>query len=277
MEVRLINAEIPPAPQFQRYLANLISSIGTSQFEDSFMTLAREICNCEHITIFQRSDASPPQVLLAANNGTSQIAHEVAKKYVAHYWQLDPVHRVTNGHDALQLIELQNVEIDDSNYRHDCYMSVGLDRRLSLLRKLPNETIQINAYSKRSSNRSAHGMLEIASNLEALFALVLKHRDQTSSGATSFTNTFRRRLRMACPALPEREMEVCVSIAKGLSSEAMAIEWGISVNTVLTYRKRAYTRLNISSQNELMRLVIGRLDCSDTSSDWNSTLTKPDQ
>jgi DNA-binding CsgD family transcriptional regulator len=268
MEVRFIKTEIPPAPKFGSYLASLISSIGTSQFENSFMTLAREICNCEHITIFQRSDGSPPQVLLAANNGPSQIAHDVARKYVAHYWQLDPVHRVTNEHDATQLIELQNLEIDDSNYRHDCYMSVGLDRRLSLLRKGPNETIQINAYSKRSSNRSAHGMLEIASNLETLFALVLKHRDHTSSGSASFTNSFRRRLRMTCPTLPEREMEVCVSIAKGLSSEAMAIEWGISVNTVLTYRKRAYTRLNISSQNELMRLVIGHLDCSSPPTEW---------
>jgi DNA-binding CsgD family transcriptional regulator len=262
MEVRLIDAEIRPAPAFQKHLAKLICSIGTSRFDDSFMALARDVCNCEHITIFRRSDCSPPQVLLAANNGPSQIAHETARKYVAHYWQLDPVHRVQNGRDVLQLIELQNVEIDDSNYRHDCYMSVGLDRRLSLLRKLANETIQINAYSKRSTGRSANGMLEIASNLEALLALLLKHREQATSDLNSFTNTFRQRLRLACPTLPERELEVCVSIANGLSSEAMAIEWGISVNTVLTYRKRAYSRLNISSQNELMRLVIGPLDCS---------------
>jgi DNA-binding CsgD family transcriptional regulator len=158
------------------------------------------------------------------------------------------------------LVELQNLEIDDGNYRHDCYMSVGLDRRLSLLQRRPNETIQINAYSKRGNNRLSHGMLEIASNLEALFALVLKHRDLTFPDSASLEDTFRRRLRMACPAMPEREMEVCVSIAKGLSSEAMAIELGISVNTVLTYRKRAYIRLNITSHNELMRLMIGRLD-----------------
>jgi hypothetical protein len=30
----------------------------------------------------------------------------------------------------------------------------------------------------------------------------------------------------------------------------------IGMNTVQTYRKRAYTRLSISSQNELMRLVM---------------------
>jgi len=260
MEVRFTNSEILLAPKFTRYLADLISSLGTLRFENSFMMLARELCNCEHVTIFSRSNTSPPQVLLAANNGPSQIAHDVAKKYIAHYWQLDPVLRVANTNDARMLVELQNLEIDDSDYRHDCYMSVGLDRRLSLLQRVANETVQINAYSKRGINRPTRGMLEIASNLEALFALVLKHRDLASPDSASFADTFRRRLRAACPALPERELEVCVSIAKGLSSEAMAIEWGISVNTVLTYRKRAYTRLNITSHNELMRLVIGRLD-----------------
>src|SRR5882757_832132 len=219
MEVRFTNPEMPLAPKFKKNLAGLIASLGTLQFESSFMSLARELCDCEHITIFSRSNGSPPQLLLAANNGSSQIAHDVAKKYIAHYWQLDPVHRVTNNHDAMILVELQNLEIDDGNYRHDCYMSVGLDRRLSLLQRLPNETIQINAYSKRGNNRLAHGMLEIASNLEALFGLVLKHRDLTLPDSASLTETFRRRFRTACPALPDREMEVCVSIAKGLSSE----------------------------------------------------------
>ncbi len=260
MEVRFTNSKTLPADKYNGYLADLISSLGTLQFETSFMTLARELCNCEHVTIFSRSNASPPQVLLAANNGPSQIAHDVARKYIAHYWQLDPVLRVANKNEATMLVELQNLEIDDGDYRHDCYMSVGLDRRLSLLQRISHETVQINAYSKRGSNRPTHSMLEIASKLEALFALVLKHRDLASPSSTSFADTFRRRLRAACPSLPDRELEVCVSIARGLSSEAMAIEWGISVNTVLTYRKRAYTRLNITSHNELMRLVIGRLD-----------------
>jgi DNA-binding CsgD family transcriptional regulator len=42
----------------------------------------------------------------------------------------------------------------------------------------------------------------------------------------------------------------------GMTSEAIGLKLGISVNTVLTYRKRAYGRLNISCQNELMRLIL---------------------
>ena len=44
-----------------------------------------------------------------------------------------------------------------------------------------------------------------------------------------------------------------------MSSEAIALTLGISVNTVLTYRKRAYTRLGICSQNELVRFIYSKL------------------
>jgi DNA-binding CsgD family transcriptional regulator len=42
----------------------------------------------------------------------------------------------------------------------------------------------------------------------------------------------------------------------GMTPEAIALHLGISVNTVLTYRKRAYGRLKISCQNELLRLIL---------------------
>jgi DNA-binding CsgD family transcriptional regulator len=44
-----------------------------------------------------------------------------------------------------------------------------------------------------------------------------------------------------------------------MSSEGIGLDMGISINTVRTYRKRAYARLGICSQNELMRLVLPHL------------------
>ena len=65
-----------------------------------------------------------------------------------------------------------------------------------------------------------------------------------------------RRLRLVAGSLPRRELQVCTLIASGTSSEGIALELGVSLNTVLTYRKRAYVRLGISSQNELLRLLL---------------------
>lgn len=48
-----------------------------------------------------------------------------------------------------------------------------------------------------------------------------------------------------------REAEVCAHIALGYSIHAISLTLGISENTAATHRKRAYSKLGISSQNEL--------------------------
>jgi DNA-binding CsgD family transcriptional regulator len=65
-----------------------------------------------------------------------------------------------------------------------------------------------------------------------------------------------QRLAQLCPALSGREREVLAWSAIGLTSEGIALQLNIGLNTVQTYRKRAYRRLSISSQNELMHRLM---------------------
>lgn len=53
-----------------------------------------------------------------------------------------------------------------------------------------------------------------------------------------------------------REEEICKGIIRGSSSIQIAKGLDISVNTVLTYRKRLYQRLGISTQHELFERVL---------------------
>lgn len=89
---------------------------------------------------------------------------------------------------------------------------------------------------------------------------MMEARDNTDTSATDvhsgFIDSSRQRLKTAAPQLSPREVEVCIRIMLGITSEGIGIDLGISRNTVLTYRKRAYARLNISSQNQLFRLVM---------------------
>lgn len=83
------------------------------------------------------------------------------------------------------------------------------------------------------------------------------HTAAPPAGAHSgFIDSSRERLKTVAPLLSPREVEVCIRIMLGVTSEGIGIDLGISRNTVLTYRKRAYARLNISSQNQLFRLLM---------------------
>jgi DNA-binding CsgD family transcriptional regulator len=67
----------------------------------------------------------------------------------------------------------------------------------------------------------------------------------------------------ATSALSERENQVCSLILMGNTSESIALRLGISRNSVLTYRRRAYERLNITSQHELFVAVIQHVSQTD--------------
>jgi DNA-binding NarL/FixJ family response regulator len=90
---------------------------------------------------------------------------------------------------------------------------------------------------------------------DLLMSLLMKN-DASGTPGAMLPESFTDRLRLISPKIPRREAEVCTAIMLGMTSEAIALKLGISVNTVLTYRKRAYNRLNISCQNELMRLIL---------------------
>jgi DNA-binding CsgD family transcriptional regulator len=79
--------------------------------------------------------------------------------------------------------------------------------------------------------------------LAATVGVVLKHdefRPSVSDGEPA--DVYRSRLRSFIPHLSEREIEICSEIVLGRTPEAIASKLGVSINTVLTHRKRAYAK-----------------------------------
>ena len=69
------------------------------------------------------------------------------------------------------------------------------------------------------------------------------------AGATP--SPHRLSLRRRCPALTERELDVCERLLRGWSFDGVAADMVLSVATVKTYRARAFERLGIHFRSEL--------------------------
>lgn len=68
-----------------------------------------------------------------------------------------------------------------------------------------------------------------------------------------------QRLRQLCPALSERELQVCERMLRGWTFEGLVADLQLSVATVKTYRSRAFERLGIHFRNPLFsRVLAGR-------------------
>ena len=64
----------------------------------------------------------------------------------------------------------------------------------------------------------------------------------------------------ATDVLTGREREILAMVLQGYSSEAISLRLGIAVPTVKTHRQRAYAKLNISSQTELLRVFLDHIE-----------------
>jgi len=260
METYALEPHRALAGPFNRCVGDLIASVGSSTFETSFFQVAREATACEHLTAFASSDRSLARLILAVNRGAKPVARAIADKYLKHYWHHDPANHICNSNAAPHYemaVRVHSNDIDHDAYRSDCYSSVDLVDRLSIIRRRSEETIRLNLY--RSARRGRFNAGEIGSvleNADLMFALLAKHDTQQARGEVNKLEIGARRLEQFAPRLTARERDVCLGIMQGRSSEAIAIALGISINTVLTYRKRDYTRLGISSHNELMRLAL---------------------
>lgn len=243
------------------HIARLIEVVGTPRFETEMFRAARGATNCEHMTAYAVSANAPPRLLIAANTGATQVARTLANRYVTQYWKHDPTNRITSACDSLSDMVVRifpDEDIDDETYRYECFTSVQMIERFTFVRRSGADQFRIHFLSSNRYGRfTPADVSHIVESGDLLVSLLRKHDAAAVPPSEEMTpQHFLSRLRLIEPGIPEREAQVCTAIMLGMTSEAIALDLGISVNTVLTYRKRAYGRLNISCQNELMRLVL---------------------
>lgn len=87
----------------------------------------------------------------------------------------------------------------------------------------------------------------------------LRHEKETNASYVPPLNDLFNQFGQA--VLTDREQQVIQYVLKGHSSESISYNLDISVTTVKTHRKRAYAKLNISSQSELMSKFLNSLEC----------------
>ncbi len=247
----------------RQQIGRLIETAGSDDFAPALFRISHAVTRCSHMTAFVSAPGTAPRTVFAVNDGPHQVALQVAQRYVRHYWQMDPANDMTHRNPLPEdgvALKMCSKDIDATNYREDCYTGVHLNDRFSLIRRDADCQFRLNFYaSDRNRALQAEQLERLIDSADLLLALVRRHHDHAAPEGETAQDDFYRRLRRLRADMPHRELQICASIARGLTSEGIALEHGIAVNTVLTYRKRAYARLGISSQNELIKLILGSL------------------
>lgn len=252
---------------WRRDLSRLVMTFGTPRFEQHLFRLLEESLRCEHVTAFVVPRSGPPRLIFAANRGGAPIARTTGRTYLQHHWHADPTNRLLAQDCDLARGVIASVspeEMAHLEYRRACYAAGDWERgganlihKITLLKRQEEELIKVSFYRHREAGLfDPHDIRRIAESADLLVAFLARHAPVDVSGSASgLRERFERCLGEGDHGLTPREAQVCAAIAVGMTSEAIALTLDISINTVLTFRKRAYARLGICSQNELLRIV----------------------
>lgn len=256
-------------------IADLVGGIGNSAFDQRFYSFCHDLLQVDQCTVFRFDRQGVPQCLLAEaqDSHSRSFARQLAHEYTEGAYRRDPNLVVDQiGRSAASAMTVRCVtpaSILDRGYRRRFYDEALVRQELALIAPLEGETLYCSFY--RSSEHLDFGG-EDAGQLQQLgtmlaqmlgkHAEVMHLRGQCESGLPEPASLNpERRARMyeelraallkAPGSLTRREAEVCASIALGYTTLGISLNLGISINTVATHRKRAYSKLGISSQNEL--------------------------
>jgi len=251
----------------------LVSTIGSPTFGTRYFDLFQQGLSVDQCTVFAFKGEQPPDPLILEGRSAEmrQIAHALASEYMAGAFAEDPNVRSRQQGEGPTVHCLRADEVRNRAYRLRFYDEPHLAHELVVL----GQTEDILYYSSfyRCDRRAAFQArdLEMVTGL-ASFAVRALHRHlellggagpygagailsagaEDPSGRRRAMATHLRDVLLAEPyALSPREAEVCAGIILGYTTLGISLNFGISVNTVATHRKRAYRKLGICSQNEL--------------------------
>ena len=258
-------------------LNKTIAKLGRAEFEDSLFDLVNAVVRVDHCAVFINNQDGTTAHLFTKSKLDDDICRSLAKAYTERFHIRDPkVGALGAGPekpgDTRMTLLPQTPDADyDAGYKARFFTNTGLIDKVSSLLQTRQYTIYCSFYRLEASGRFEPPEFEDLSRiLPILTNLIFKHSHLLArlSGLKEKENhpdpiitkvPMGRSLDVrneVFAKLTDREQQVCFRILRGLTSEAISLDLKVAISTIHTYRKRAYAKLGISSQNELFSLYL---------------------
>ena len=220
-------------------IGTCLDTIGRPEFPRHLLSLA-ERTGARQVMVFELGEASA-RCLMSRNYARHGLGEALAERYLDGWHLKDPLRpalrRLAAGQRRVVRVKAASAGIG-AEYRAIFFDGPGLAAKTSVLVAGPSRLI-VNLYE---------GEAAVDPDLADLIAgLIARHVE--AAGAPAHPP--------ALSGLSARERAVCLGILAGQKTEAVAGALGLSAETVITYRRRAYHKLGIASRGALFALCRG--------------------
>lgn len=132
------------------------------------------------------------------------------------------------------------------------------DQLSLLLQPAADIWLSVNLYRARDAGTFQPREIELIERLAPLIGHAAKHHySLRGQSQTGISQMMLARLRGLCAELSKRELDSLRGVLEGHTAAEIAEQMGVKPSSVVTYQKRAYRRLGISSQRQLFALCVG--------------------
>lgn len=251
---------LPPSAAPDHLAADLIGCIGQPDFGRQALARLNRTVPVASWSVYRVFADQPPSMYASGSFEIPDPTQECFRLYRAGLYRRDatfePVReRAQPGAPVMTHWAASEIR---APHRDQIYRRHGMRERLSVISADdPEGLLSVNLYRHDHQGPWRDAEIEQVQQLAVvLLACVRRHvaldtaaaRPAEPADATAL-------LRRACPALTDRELQVCERLLRGWTHDGIAADLGLSATTVKTYRNRAFERLGIHFRNELFRLV----------------------
>lgn len=248
----------PSASFSSPVVLTLLSGVGTQQLARSYLDAMQRLLPVTFCTVFAVGASGRIETVSAASSYGS-TAERTAERYVAQRFDLlDPnmvwlAARALPKRPQLWMGHQRAEEVADPAYRAACYGDVGIRERASVLLLLPGgQRAAVSFYRSLAQPEFSREDFEvIEAHAELLAAVTAAHGRSTTATQGAVQADIASRLL----GLSLREREVIDQLRAGRTAKETARELGIELSTVRTHQYRAFRRLGIRTQKDLLRAV----------------------
>jgi DNA-binding CsgD family transcriptional regulator len=241
------------------HIAKLVDHVDAGDFDATLLGILQEKGPAAEVNgfLYARRDRDPRPVAWCGRPDGTALRVD---RYARNYHRLDPtLHSLPNPvSSGASLVDvLTPSRISDSAYRRMCFEAPAFSRKISVAHADPGgEWTILNIYLNQDG--AGDDTVQRLAAFGTFIAPFLRKRSR-GFGPARFPNSTEyadehvgRRLKERFPTLTERETRVCALTMIGKTSGEIATTLGIRPGTVITYRRRAYERLGVSSAASLV-------------------------
>jgi len=240
----------------------VVEVLGSEKFVDAATAAVESLTHVDRFYVFDICD-NGRQMRPLIHHTEPEKPYVAQGMYVRQFLPTDPVKRAVDMVDdeapATWCVRVEPSDIVAERYRQ-MLVSSGIVERVSFLRPVRHGWRCMTVARRSESGTFGDQELDVLGGFARLLMPIIERNDalacQKPLGTEATIDELEARFARLFPALTKRERETCARAAVGMTAEGAALDLGIGVASVLTYRKRAYHRLGVCSAYELSRLVM---------------------